>query len=701
MNLIFENCNLNEVSEKINTLNENSEIVLKGEFLGTANICNKNNVKISVIGDNATILGVKKCKVPVKKWKDNVYVAELSEKEPIDRAWLDGEVLILARFPNVSPIEKKQKYTTLDVIEEKFLSAEDPINARVRSLHKNEWGGNGYCLSRENGKMHLRWIGNNNRGSEIKKDAVILENLLEEVDSEREFYYDNLKGLFYVYSESKITEIDLQYSTEETVLNIQNNRADILFQNITFAKTDNSMFKGKWERYLRSDWAFNSEAGVKIDNSKNVSFTNCKFEDMGNTCVKILNNSENILFNDCDFIDSLSNGILICGDKNSTYCTSCWDNDNHITKMESEDKKGAKTNDYPKNITIKNSLFRRLGREDLQSAGVSISLAENVTIDHCTVNDMPRAGINICENAFGGHKIIGNDIYDCVKETGDHGPFNSWGRDRFWSLKKFDTVGKYGKIKKEYAFHDMIKRNEIAENRVMGSRGFGIDLDDGSSGYSIHHNLCIGVGIKLREGFERKVYNNILINAPFDYHCAYAHCGDIVTNNVVFNEEPIREVLENRGSKAIFLNNYYVASEETKTRRFKYTENVTARELINGDFNFPEIEKVPLHFGKPSLEEPLINITETSNKSHKIRGRGVLLSTVDEGIRTSTGAPDLNGIFVEKCSKFSKLYKMGIRSGDLILTADNKIIPIEDALDLIKNAEHIEIVRNQKIQNLF
>jgi hypothetical protein len=43
------------------------------------------------------------------------------------------------------------------------------------------------------------------------------------------------------------------------------------------------------------------------------------------------------------------------------------------------------------------------------------------------------AGILINDEFCGGHTVEYNYVYDCVKETRDHGPFNSWGRERFWS----------------------------------------------------------------------------------------------------------------------------------------------------------------------------------------------------------------------------------------------------------------------------
>ncbi len=59
-------------------------------------------------------------------------------------------------------------------------------------------------------------------------------------------------------------------------------------------------------------------------------------------------------------------------------------------------------------------------------------MAQGITIRHCSIYDVPRAGINFGDGCWGGHVIEFCDVFDTVKETGDHGSFNSWGRDRYW-----------------------------------------------------------------------------------------------------------------------------------------------------------------------------------------------------------------------------------------------------------------------------
>jgi hypothetical protein len=60
------------------------------------------------------------------------------------------------------------------------------------------------------------------------------------------------------------------------------------------------------------------------------------------------------------------------------------------------------------------------------------------------------AGILINDEFCGGHTIEYNYVYDCVKETRDHGPFNSWGRERFWSeiFNHPEYVPQGGNVKK-------------------------------------------------------------------------------------------------------------------------------------------------------------------------------------------------------------------------------------------------------------
>ncbi|SPZ83977.1 Uncharacterised protein [Sphingobacterium multivorum] len=80
---------------------------------------------------------------------------------------------------------------------------------------------------------------------------------------------------------------------------------------------------------------------------------------------------------------------------------------------------------------------------------------------------------------------------------------------------------------------DAVKTTKIHDNRFRCDHGWDIDLDDGSSNYEIYNNLCLSGGLKLREVFYRKVYNNVMINNGFHPHVWFQHSHDVFRNNIV------------------------------------------------------------------------------------------------------------------------------------------------------------------------
>lgn len=163
------------------------------------------------------------------------------------------------------------------------------------------------------------------------------------------------------------------------------------------------------------------------------------------------------------------------------------------------------------------TLIHDIGRIEKQATGVQIDIAANITVRHNSIYNTPRAGINIGDGAFGGHILEFNDVFNTVLETGDHGAFNSWGRDRFWSpdRKYMDSITT---AHPELILLDAQQTTIIRNNRFRCDHGWDVDLDDGSSNYHIYNNVMLNGGLKFREGFKRKAENNIMVNNSFHPH---------------------------------------------------------------------------------------------------------------------------------------------------------------------------------------
>lgn len=193
---------------------------------------------------------------------------------------------------------------------------------------------------------------------------------------------------------------------------------------------------------------------------------------------------------------------------------------------------GPRTPDYLADSDATDNLIHDIGTIEKQAAGVQIAMAARITVRHNSIYRVPRAGINIGDGSWGGHAILDNDVFATVLETGDHGAFNSWGRDRFWLA---DRKAMDARVAADPAlpFLDAVAPIVLRHNRFQCDHGWDIDLDDGSSNYVIEDNLLLSGGLKLREGFRRIARNNIVLNNGIHPHVWFADSGDVIARNIM------------------------------------------------------------------------------------------------------------------------------------------------------------------------
>jgi len=194
---------------------------------------------------------------------------------------------------------------------------------------------------------------------------------------------------------------------------------------------------------------------------------------------------------------------------------------------------------FPADNLIGNNLIHDCGFFGKQVAGVFCANSKRTTISHNHIHSMPRAAICINDCWGGGHVVEFNKIHDTVLETGDHGPFNSWGRDSNWCREQSHGPASHeaGDVKQDAQETTIIRNNffyEIPRPGLSDWGPYGIDLDDGSSNFHIYSNLCLGMAVKCREGDYRLVENNIFINPLIQPHfsISYENAHDRYLRNI-------------------------------------------------------------------------------------------------------------------------------------------------------------------------
>lgn len=686
---------VHDINELEKNLTDDAEIILSNgvyEFPTPLKITGVNNVKI-LCESEVVLRGTTEIFPQFEEWERGIKRAKLDYKN-ISSLIVDGVNLPIARFPaydadailngacsiNQAPIKEWQNIN----------------GGYIRALHEYDWGGNSYKIIGKNANktgweaLETEWVGDNNRGGKPNLNKLVFENFPDLIKNKGEWCYTG--GYLYYYpkgDEKRFTAV-----VNHCIFDISDS-SGIAISGATIENTATTVFSHPYETPLRGDWGLQRLGAIKISDSKAVTLSNLKMKNIGGNAIFINGNSSNCNIENCTFTDSGASGIIFAGRENSCRDYSTWKN--HKTTI-TDVTAGPANDNYVKNCTVKNCYFYNLGLYEKQTAAVCITIASGITVSHCTAHRLPRAAINISDGTFGGHRIEYNELFDCVRETCDHGPFNSWGRDRFWSLKKFNTTGKYGEIKKKYALLDAIAPNRIFNNRLYATKGFGIDLDDGSSNYVIENNVCIGVGIKIREGFNRTVRNNAFFHSALDVHCAFRNCDDIAENNsFISSKHCLNPILMNKGNNFSMRNNFYIDSKPPQ----KFEKSPIRLQVKDFDyFDYSWLKQatcskidISSDIGSHIISaKPTISCVDTNTALEKIKIKGIVFSDIDESLRSACGLPETARAYVVGFKTFA--LKKGLKERDVILSVNGtKIIKAKDLPTKLKG--EIVIVRNQ------
>jgi len=527
----------------------------------------------SVPGAKVKIKGSKLLdKLQWKLFDTGVYVTKVPKHLNFDQLFVNGDRKIRSRYPNhdyENPLRGGKGYLEVSdgtdrrydkwfTFNEEDLPSKDwknPSTGIVHAFQSHNWGNMQYRITGinkaekkvflgEGGWQLQRVFGVGGKGEKLS--LFFIDNIFEELDVEGEWFLDTKKNLLYYYPEKDINIhessfevtvlkdlIQIKGSSEKPVKHITINGFNFSHSKSTFMET--------YEPLARGDWAIHRGGAIFLEGTENCTITNSNFEYLGGNGVFMSAYNRNNTISNSRFVHVGESAVAFVGLPSAVRFYQTWDDreihgENWNDMRENMDlEPGPKSLDYPKNCIIKNSVMHDFGDYGKQVAGVYISMSHKIKVSHNTIYNCPRAGICINDGTWGGHIIEHNDIWETVRETGEHGPFNSWGRERQWKGSRGTKDHFFKKLTKLDAIDNVIVRNNrIANYRKSISAGnWTIDLDDGSSYFEIYNNLSLGSTIKLRDGMARKVFNNITVSAvPLGFHVWPEDSQDEVYNNI-------------------------------------------------------------------------------------------------------------------------------------------------------------------------
>ncbi|MGV8880271.1 MAG: right-handed parallel beta-helix repeat-containing protein [Sphingobacteriaceae bacterium] len=683
--------------------------------------------------EKVIVSGASPVKLKWEKFQGEVMRAKVDENLLFDQLFIGGKQQRMARYPNYNPeIRFFGGYAADAISPERVKSWKNPVGGFVHALHKHEWGGYQYAITgkKENGELSLEGGFQNNRQLGMHDQYRFVENVFEELDTVGEWYYKKSEKMLYYYPEQGVdltiakAELpqlkhlfEFKGTASSPVKNIRMEGLELTHTLRTFMETR--------EPLLRSDWAIYRGGAISLEGAENCMIKDCFLNTVGGNGVFFSNYNRNNTVSGCKIAYAGASGVCFVGDPKAVR-SPAFEYNEFVALNAMDTMRGPKTNNYPANCTVENTLMYGLGQVEKQVAGVEISMSMEISVIHNTIYDVPRSGINIGDGTWGGHVIAYNDVFNTVLETGDHGAFNSWGRDRYWH-PDYHTMSEIAKDNPALITADVIKTIVIHDNRFRCDHGWDIDLDDGSSNYHIYNNVCLNGGLKLREGFYRKVENNVILNNSFHPHVWFENSGDTFQHNIVTrNYFPIQIKDWGKGIDFNFFPDQAALAQAQKAGTDAHSQfgKPDFMDPANGDYrvkpgsaalaigfkNFPmanfgvispalrrQAKKAPL----PELEY----VNDLTGENKMITWFGLEIKNLETlGERSATGMNEETGVLILTVSPESP-YAGKLQTNDVILAyQQEKVKSVADLLNAQKKAIgqriSLTVFRNQKLQTI-
>jgi alpha-L-fucosidase len=572
----------------------------------------------------AVVSGGMKLSLPWQPYRDGIFKAATPPGLPIDQLFVNGQCQRMARYPNFDPAKSAEPYQgwAADAIsKERAARWADPAGGFIHAMHKHTWGGYHYRITgkKPNGELDYEGGWQNNRQLGMHDNHRMVENIFEELDAPGEWFLDARTSTLYFYPP---VGVDLSSATIEVVrlrhlVEFRGTQPTpvrfVTFQGFTFRHAART-FMDTREPLLRSDWTIYRGGAVVLTGTEQVRILDCEFDQPGGNAVFVSRYNRQALIKGCHIHDTGASGVCFVGDPAAVRNPLFEYGENQdLTKIDRTP--GPKTEDYPANCAVEDCLIHGIGRVERQPAGVQISMSSRIAVRDTSVYDCARAGINIRDGCWGGHLIERCDVFDTVLETGDHGSFNSWGRDRYWNGNHRGISEPEVKKDPKLPYLDAVEPIVIRDSRWRCDHGWDIDLDDGSSNFQIYNNLFLKGGLKFREGYGRKAWNNVLVNCGFHPHVWFADSGSEFRHNIVMAAHaPV--VMPPGWGKAVDANLF--SSEDLIRRNESDTNSISGDPLFmdpaKGDYRVRE-ESLALKLGFKNFAMDRFGVKKATLKS--------------------------------------------------------------------------------------
>lgn len=369
------------------------------------------------------------------------------------------------------------------------------VEAVLHTYHCGHWGSDSYkidgagsSVSPSNLTLSFSEGGwQEARGCDSGAEWYV-ENVLEELDSPGEWFYDPSERMLFVYANTTVSPSEwgtLYASQAQELFVVEGSQRspvlDVSLSGLTLQHTSMSLF-AQHEVPSGGDWALTRVAGVRAEGVTQFSVSGLEMRSMGGNGLVVGSFARQVTVEDSTFAWLGASAMVFVGDMESVDLTD---------------------GNQPIGILVNGTMVRDCGVYQKQSAAVFIGNAGGVTVRNSVFFNLPRAGINVNDGAIGGHLFTRLVLFNTVRETGDHGPINTWNRMPQLATP-FGTSGPPSLLPTWSA---------ITSNLVVGNYHsvWPLDHDDGSAYWNDTQNVLVYGGYKNFLGHSKRASGNVYV----------------------------------------------------------------------------------------------------------------------------------------------------------------------------------------------
>jgi len=327
------------------------------------------------------------------------------------------------------------------------------------------------------------------RGENGGEDTYI-ENVFEELDAPAEWYYDEVNQILYFWFNATSgtpppSDGTLLATQTKWLFNITGTQAnpvtDITLLGLGLRDTAYT-YMDPHSIPSGGDWTLERSSVVFLEGTEHVTVSGCVFDRVDGNAVLLsaYNRNASIVHNEFMYIGATA--------------VAAWGNtENGDPRLPEGYGADGSSGNQPRHNTIAYNLCHELGIWEKQSSFYTQFKASENWIHSNIVFNGPRAHINYNDGYRGGSILEKNLIFNSCRESGDHGPFNSWDRDPYIFDSPVD-----GSLTTVKTMENIRNNFIIANYNSLGA----IDNDDGSSYYLTTSNFFVYGGGGLKNDFE-------------------------------------------------------------------------------------------------------------------------------------------------------------------------------------------------------